>query len=114
MKADVGRHGHQMFDVPKVFWIEIYSALLPCNDAWQVEKWIVGERLQIEDRSGGICIVDLFALPDESVGAYSVTSSEGRFYCRGGNRNRIKDVLAKAYSESQKGDKPPEGRKERR
>jgi hypothetical protein len=114
IKAPIDPRKQQgMFEIPKACRADIYSALLPCNEDLYPAEWIGIGDLRIESKDGSVYDVDVYQT-GESVGAFSVATSKGRSYFRGGSENKFKKALAKAYSGRQRGDEPPAESKEHR
>jgi hypothetical protein len=84
------------WDIPRKYWPELYSAMLP---AWWFDsgiKWVIFGNLVISTSDGGKETVDLFDIED-GFGGFLIDNT----HYRGGSSARLKQVLTKAKEEQE-------------
>jgi len=97
-----GHRDRPGIEVSEKQWKDILAALSPSEYGPFPCKWQILAAIEIHTKQNELVWLGTYNLPSEPIGAFSVgpTPNE-RTYRRGGNSDRLKEALEKAYAESE-------------
>jgi hypothetical protein len=88
------------FDLPQQYWKSLWNTLLPSRKDWLAANWLIFGDLDIKLKNGDNFRVTLY-WPSEGAGAFSAGPTfESRSYYRGGNSEKMIEVINQAYKDT--------------